>query len=153
MPHESLLLEIEEEGITLIELNFKGSAKGLYANKVIALSNKLQTEANKNSILVEELGHHFTSYGNVLDLSDIRNAKIERLARAWGYNRLIKVSDFIDAFKDGVRNRYELAEYLSVNEDFLEATIKYFSEKYGLYYKVGNFVIYFESLSFLEIWE
>lgn len=88
--------------------------------------------------------------GNILDQSDIVNKKQELRARAWGYKKLVNILDFINAYKNGIRNRYELAEYLGVTEEFLEDAIKQYQREYGLYCKVGNYYVYFNPLSILE---
>lgn len=67
-----------------------------------------------------------------MDQSRIENRKQERIARAWGYRKLVSVLDLINAKKEGIRNRYELAEYLDVTEEFIESTLKYYKEKYGI---------------------
>lgn len=153
MTYEDLLDEVDSEDILLIEMDFKGTSKGLYSDNVIALSNKLSTTAEKKSILVEELGHHHTSSGNILDLSALINRKQELRARNWGYAKSVGLLKLIEALRDGVRNRYELSEYLDVTEEYIEEAIKFYKTKYGLYHQVDNFVIYFEPLSVLEVWE
>ena len=39
--------------------------------------------------LAEELGHHYTTVGDILDQTNVSNRKQERLARVWAYNRRI----------------------------------------------------------------
>ncbi len=80
-------------------------------------------------------------------------SKQERIARAWGYKKLVGITKLIDAFKYGVKNRYELAEYLQVTEEYIEDALKFYKEKHGLYYKIDNYVVYFEPLAVMEVWE
>lgn len=153
MTFEDLLQEVEKEGIDFYENNCIGKLKGLYVDNTITLNSCLETEAEKKCVLAEELGHHFTSYGNIMDLSKIENRKQERRARAWAYDRLIGITGLINAYKHGCRNRYEIAEYLNVSEQFLEEAITYYNEKYGLYYKIDNYILYFNPLSVIEQFE
>ena len=150
MTYEDLLIRIEKEGIEYFENNYIGKMKGLYVDNTITINTNLDTEAEKKCVLAEELGHHFTSYGNIMDLSKIKNRKQERRARAWAYDRLIGITGLINAYKHGCRNRYEIAEYLNVSEQFLEEAITYYNEKYGLYYKIDNYILYFNPLSVIE---
>lgn len=126
--------------------------KGLYCDSCVALSSHISTEAEKTSILAEELGHHNTSYGIIIDQNDPGNRKQERLARVWAYRNVLQLEDFINAFKYGCRNRYEIAEYLDVTESFLDEAIASFQEQYGLYKSVGNYVIYFDPLGIFTIY-
>lgn len=101
--------------------------------------------------MVEELGHHYTSTGNILDMSVVQNRKQERQARIWAYNKQIGLRGLINAYEHGCRNRYEIADYLEVTEEFLEESIKCYREKYGVCTTVDNYVIYFEPLAVLQM--
>lgn len=144
--YESLLVEAEKERVKVIEVHFKSKRiKGLYIDGVIA-TNKNMDNKDKTCILAEELGHHYKSYGNILDQSIVTNRKEERKARIWAYRRLVSLSKLIEAFNSGVKNRYELSEYLGVTESFIEDALYYYYQKYGIYEKVGMYYIYFNPL-------
>ena len=150
MTYEDLLIEVEKEGIEYFENNYIGKMKGLYVDNIITLNSNIDTEAEKKCILAEELGHHFTSCGNIIDQSKLENKKQEKRARAWAYDKLVGVIGLINAYKDGCRNRYEIAEYLNVSEQFLEDAVTYYREKYGLYYEIDNYIVYFNPLGVIE---
>lgn len=153
MTYERLLIEAEKEGIVVFENNYIGKLKGLYVDNTITINSNLKNSQEKLCILAEELGHHYKTVGNILDQSNIVNRKQERIARAWGYERLVGVESLINAYKYGVRNRYELAEYLGVTEEYIDDALKYYNQKYGLYYQLNNYIIYFDPLVVLKIWE
>lgn len=144
MGYEDLINEIEKDGIEVIEMKFKGKAKGYYSDNIIAINSNNKSNAEKYSTLAEEIGHHYTTYGNIADQSDVRNRKQEKRARNHAYERLIGIVELVNAFEHGVRGRYELAEYLNVTEEFLEHSIQHYREKYGVYYTIDNYIIYFE---------
>lgn len=150
MTYEDLLIKIEKEGIEYFENNYIGKMKGLYVDNTITLNSNIDTEAEKKCILAEELGHHFTSCGNIMDQSKIENRKQERIARAWAYDRLIGINGLINAYKYGCKSKYEIAEYLNVSEQFLEEATTYYNEKYGLYYEIDNYIVYFNPLGVIE---
>ena len=56
----------------------------------------------------------------------------------------------MNAYKSGVSNRFELAEYLGVTEDYIEDALDYYKGKYGPYYAIDNYVVYFDPLIVLE---
>lgn len=70
-------------------------------------------------MLAEELGHHYTSYGNILDLNKVENSKQEYKARLMAYNKLIGLKGIIDSFNAGCKTISEIAEYLGITEKFL----------------------------------
>ncbi|WIV11382.1 ImmA/IrrE family metallo-endopeptidase [Proteiniborus sp. MB09-C3] len=150
MTYEELVLEAENEGIEILENNRIVGMKGLYVDNTITLNSNLKTTIEKKCILAEELGHHYTSFGNIIDQSKVPNRKQERKARAWGYERIVSIQKLIDASKYGIRNKYELAEYINVTEEYLENVLSYYKEKYGLYYQFNNHIIYFDPLAVYE---
>lgn len=152
MNYENLLDDANDSRITLDEkYTFDSRLKGLYIDNNIALSSDLETSAEKSCILAEELGHHYTSSGNIIDMSIVANRKQELHARAWAYNRLIGLYGIINAYRSGCRNGYEIAEHLNITEEFLTEALQYYRNKYGLCTTIDNYVIYFEpSLGIFE---
>lgn len=132
------------DGIDVIEYTFENKTiKGLYCDGTAAIRKDLETTAEKACVLAEELGHHYTSVGNILDQSDPDNRKQERQARLWGYNKLVGLTGIINAFRAGCHNRYEVAEFLDVTEEYLQECIDCYQDKYGIYTIVNNYAIYF----------
>ena len=127
--------------------------KGFNIDGNVALNTSIESSTEKACVLAEELGHHYTTVGNILDQSKTENRKQERRARLWAYKRAFDLIDLVSAYKYGCRNRYELAEYLEVTEEFLQNALDTYREKYGLYTKVDCYVICFEPLGILEMYE
>jgi Zn-dependent peptidase ImmA (M78 family) len=154
MTYENLIIEAEKEGIEVYEHKFNTTRlKGLCTDNVITINSSVKTETEKKCVLAEELGHYYTSYGCILDRKDMRNLKQEKKAMGWAYEKLVPLEKFVAAYKAGVRNRYELSEFLDVIEEFLEESIKYYKAKYGICVKCDEYIIYFEPLSILKIFK
>ena len=117
--------------------------KGFYINGNIAINTSVGTTAEKSCVLAEELGHHYNSVGNILDMTSFANRKQERQARLWAYNKQIGLIGLVRAFEHGCQNRFEIAEYLEVTEEFLEECIECYRNKYGICKQVDNYVVYF----------
>lgn len=151
--YETLLSNAHKDHITVIEnYPFASSRlKGLYSDNIIALNKDMKTETERKCVLAEELGHHYTSYGDITNMHNTTNRKQELHARHWAYRSQFDLVDLISAYKYGCRNRYELAEHLNITEDFLIDAINYYKTQYGLYAKVDRYVIYFEPLGVLEL--
>lgn len=144
MNYESLLIEAERRGITVKEKNMHISLKGIYKNNKILINLKNSTDFEKKCILSEEIGHHETSHGNILDSNNIANIKQEFRARRWGYEYTIKLEDLIKAYEDGAVNSYEIAEYLGVTEQHLINAIDNYKKRHGILKETEKHIIYFE---------
>lgn len=141
--YEYLQDEACEDGIDVIDYTFHSNRiKGLYCDGVVAIREDM-TIPEKTCALAEELGHHKTSVGNILDMTSAINRKQERQARLHGYNRLIGLVGIIHAFNAGCQNKYEIADFLDVTEEYLEECISCYRDKYGVYTTVDNYIIYF----------
>lgn len=141
---EHLEDEACRDGIDVISREFKSDRiKGLYCNGTIGINSEIDTTAEKLCILAEELGHHYTSAGDIVDMSDSGNRKQERQARLWGYNKLIGLTGIVRAFQDGYRDRHEIAERLEVTEEYLQECIDCYRDKYGVYTEFDKYIIFF----------
>ena len=141
MKYNTLLEEANAEGLSIKERPFN-TYDGRIKGKNIYLRKDMNT-TEKACVLAEELGHYYTTVGNILDMSVVSNRKQERQARLWAYNKQIGLTGLIKAYEAGCTNRYETAEYLEVTEEFLEECIQCYREKYGEYKIVDNYTIYF----------
>ena len=143
--YEELQEEACNDGIEIIDNYAYKSERisGLYCDSTIALSKNLKRTTEKKCVLAEELGHHYTSVGNILDMTSFANRKQERQARLWAYNKQIGLIGLVRAFEHGCQNRFEIAEYLEVTEEFLEECIECYRNKYGICKREDNYVVYF----------
>lgn len=98
---------------------------GIYINGEIYI-NKDRDTTTKLETLAEEIAHHEITYGNILDSSKTMNRKYELKARRLANEILVSLNDIIEAFKYGVHNLFELAEYLEVTEEFILNTIQHY---------------------------
>ncbi len=142
--YEKLEAEACEDGVEIISKEFKSDRiKGLYCDNTVALNIDLKTNAEKSCVLAEELGHHYTSTGNITDYKELANRKQELQARVWAYNKQIGLMGIVKAFEHGCRSLHESAEFLEVTEKFLKDAIDCYRSKYGHMVAVDNYVIYF----------
>lgn len=119
------------------------SLRGIYVNGNVAINTSVNNSIEKTCVLAEELGHHHTSVGNILDMDLTGNRKQERQARLWAYDKLIGLRRIVNAFQHGCQNRYEIAEYLEVTEDFLDECISCYRDKYGVGTTLDDYYIMF----------
>lgn len=140
--YEKLLMESDSHGLIVKEKALKYNDGRIKGNKIAI--RKDMTSIEKACVLSEELGHHYTTTGNILDMNNPVNRKQEQRARAWAYNKMIGLIGIIRAYENGCNYLYETADYLNVTEEFLSDALVYYKSKYGIYTTVDNYIIYFE---------
>lgn len=140
--YEILLDEAHSAGLLVKEKPLQSNDGRINGNR-IAIRRDIKTSRQKANVLAEELGHYYTSTGDIRDQSTLENRKQEHQARLHGYNRLIGLMGIIHAFNAGCQNKYEIADFLDVTEEYLEECISCYRDKYGVYTTVDNYVIYF----------
>ena len=150
MNYEALLDEAFQEGLIVKEKPLKYN-NGRIKGKRIAIRKDIDTSTEKACILAEELGHHHTSVGDILNMSDSGNRKQERQARLWGYNKLIGLTGIIRAYEAGCQNCHEIAEFLDVTEEFLQDCIETYRDKYGLGTEIDGYYVMF--IPHLTVWK
>ncbi|WP_018664585.1 ImmA/IrrE family metallo-endopeptidase [Heyndrickxia acidiproducens] len=144
--YEIFLEEAEREGVEVEEKKMKSeNIKGLYGDKTIWINRGL-TLVEKSCVLAEEMGHYYTSYGDILDQNTVTNRKQEKQARNWAYEKLISLEKIVQAYDFGATSRFEIADFLNVTEQFLIDAIQHYREKFGLFTRVGKHTIIFDPL-------
>lgn len=143
MTYEELLKEADSMGLIVKEKPLQSGDGRIYGNK-IAIRKDIPTQTEKACVLAEELGHHCTSSGNIIDQSIVFNRQQELRARMYGYNLNVGLIGIAKAFESGCRNLYEMAEFLGVTEEYLKEAIESYRKKYGVFTVVDNYLIYFE---------
>lgn len=142
MTYEELLIESDNNNLIAKEKELPISKGRIKGNRIAI--NKSLTETEKKCVLAEELGHYYTTVGDILDQSEINERKQELQARAWAYNRLIGFDGIIKAYLHGCRSLCETAEYLEVTEEFLNDALLHYKNKFGTYVETDRYIIFFE---------
>lgn len=110
--------------------------KGLYIDNVVYLS-PFQSKKELVGTVAEEIGHHLTTYGDIIDQDSIEKCQQEQKARDIGYMLAVSPKDIIDCYHERLEKVWECAEFLAVTEDTFTKAIKTYAKKYshGLIYK------------------
>lgn len=142
MTYEQLLIASDDLGLITKEKDLQAYDGRIKGNRV-AIRKSIPTDRKKACILAEELGHYFTTSGDILNDSPLA-IKQEHRARLWAYDLLIGLSGLVNAKEAGCQSPYEIAEYLNVTETFLNDCLQNYRDKYGTHVKYGNYVILFD---------
>lgn len=123
--YEKLLDEACENGLIVKEKPLQSGDGRIYNNR-IAIRESIKTTTCKACVLAEELGHYYTSVGNILNQDSSNNRKQERLARKWAYEKITPIENILFAATDGHTELWDMAEYLDVDEEFLTEALKHY---------------------------
>lgn len=103
---EQLEQEACDNGITVDYIDFKSDRLcGLYIDGSIAIKEGMISSKTADTI-AEELGHHYTSVGNILKQDTINARKQERTARLWSYNKRIGLTGILSSFQNHCAKTY-----------------------------------------------
>ena len=150
MTYESLLVDADCQGLIVKEKPLKYNNGRIKGNR-IAIRKDIETTTEKSCVLAEELGHHYTSVGNILDMSVVENRKQEQQARLWAYDKMIGLPGIIKAYKARrIESPIEMANYLDVTEEFLIEALNCYKSKYGQCVRLGHYYIMFDPLAVIE---
>lgn len=122
---------VKRENISIEDFKMKNKAiiEQIDKEYYIGLNySKIKSITEEKELLAEELGHYYCNafYNSNSDFSTI--SKKEYRANKWKCTVLVSVNDFKDAFKKGLKNVYEIAEYLNLSEDTVAFAYNYYKE-------------------------
>ena len=105
MIYENLLMEYEKN-LIIKEKPLKAYDGRIKGNRILIRND--MTRRKKCCVLAEEIGHYYTTVGNILDQSNDGKRKQELQARLWAYNKLIsKRRPDCDRNKYGTQVKFE----------------------------------------------
>ncbi len=148
---KNLQSHIDQECLEVIDTKLPGTKlKGLYIDGTIVMDTSIETESEYRCVLSEELGHHYTSDGNIIDYKSIESQRQEDRANRWALNEILPLEAFVEAYNHGCRNKFEIADFLFITEDFLEKAVNHYKSKHGGYVSVGEHAICFDPLGIMR---
>lgn len=149
--YETLLKEADSLGLIVKEKPLRYNNGRIKGNR-IAIRKDIETTAEKACVLAEELGHYYTAVGDIIDQSSTGNRKQEMQGRILAYNKQVGLRGIIDAYLHNCQNLFETAEYLGVTEEFLNDSLTYYTNKYGVCTQLDNYIIFFQpSIGVMEL--
>ena len=116
---------------------------------VISIDYSVDNQNEVACVLAEEVGHYYTSSGNLLTDSDLHKSivrKQENIAKRWAFKYMVSLSDLINAHNASCQTLNEVAEFLNITEEFLRDAAQAYENIYGSYILHQGFKIYFNPL-------
>lgn len=93
-------------------------------------SSRRFSKIEEKALLMHELGHCQTGSFYCDGASELVRAKCEKKADAWAIEHFLPYDKIIEAYKSGITNNYELAEYFEVSEQYVSKAIEYYRQRY-----------------------
>ncbi|MDF2886707.1 MAG: hypothetical protein K0R23_1092 [Lacrimispora sp.] len=151
MNYDILLEEADSDGIMIKEKPLIANDGRIKGDQILIRQDL--SGRQKACVLAEELGHYYTTAGDILDQSEVSNRKQERTARLWAYNKMITLEKLVAAKESDCRNSFEIAEHLEVTEEFLLEALECYRAKYEKGLQKNNYLILFEPFNIYKMAE
>ncbi|MET3658123.1 ImmA/IrrE family metallo-endopeptidase [Sporosarcina psychrophila] len=144
MRYDTLVLEYPQLLIIEVKDIPKGLA-GLYTDNMI-LIDKYRGRYEKHCILAEEIGHHETTYGDITNLKNVRERKLELVARRWGYEKIVSLDKLIECYEMGYKSLEEVCTHLEITASYLKKSVDHYSSRHGISIHHNGYRIGFDPL-------
>lgn len=128
---EELLDEYDDKVSITFDKNMPKKLAGLYSSVRGILLNADLTQNKYHSVLAEEIGHYETTVGDIIDLTNIQNKKLEIIARRWGYKKIVTLDDLIECYEKYITTVEEICAHLEIVPEFLKECLVHYRQQYG----------------------
>lgn len=127
--------------------NLKFSFRGDFPPKLggLTIDDKIYINKNKSNvdqyqILLEELAHHETSYGDIVKEETWDERQQEHYARTLALERAVTLDGLIYCFTNGLWNLEEMADYFNVTGKFVLEALDNYRAKKGILFKYHGYL-------------
>lgn len=124
--------------------------KGLYIDNTVYL-NQNQSAPELYSTVAEEIGHHLTSHGDIIDQSVADSRRQEKKARYVASLMIVSLEGLISCYEEGLVYDYECADFLEVTLTAFKEAIELYQEKMRLNFVYNGYHFSFEVTGSLNI--
>ena len=145
-------LKIHEIDLVLDKLKGYYKKNRQHPNGIVYLNENFDYYV-QNGALAEEIGHHETSYGNLLGAYNksskdhIDKLKQEHRAKRFGYQLAIPLDKLISCYRKGLWGDLDaMCHYIEVDRQYFAKAIEDYKKKYGEYVAYKGYLIHFQPL-------
>ncbi|MBK3493478.1 ImmA/IrrE family metallo-endopeptidase [Viridibacillus sp. YIM B01967] len=149
MSYEALIAQYKHLIITESILMPKGLS-GLYIDNQILINKRLSLY-EKHCVLAEEIGHYETTYGDITKLEDVKNQKLELVARRWGYEKIVSLDKLIECYVTDHTTVEDICLHLEITPQYLHNAIEKYQQRYGLSTIYNGYRIFFDPLNMEKV--
>lgn len=147
---EKLRSLIPEVDISYDYLMPKGLS-GLYYDKNIKL-NATNDYYTNVSVLAEEIGHYYTSVGDITNYENVDNMRQELRARREAIKLILPLESIIGCYESGHwGDIYAMCLHLEIDRSYFTEAIEDYKKKFGSYVEYDGYLIEFEPLEIRRV--
>ena len=147
MLNEILKQEMQELGVTLHRVRFRGRMRFVTVGKTIFISSALQQPAEENAVFARALGHQHTCTANLLAAEPLERRKYEYLADRWATRKVMPLEKLVFAFQNGLRRTDEYCTFLEITPCFFSRGLSVYQNIYGQGTHCGGYSLEFDPFS------
>ncbi|WP_313627549.1 ImmA/IrrE family metallo-endopeptidase [Enterococcus italicus] len=115
---------------------------GLYVDNHIYL-NPRQSPQQLAGTIAEEIGHHLTTVGDIIDQDTNLKRKQEQLARDIGATLVVSPADIINCYEYGCKTIDECVAYLNITRQVFDYAISYYARRFNGIKTENGYTIFF----------
>lgn len=150
MQNFEMLMSQHDDITYIFDRNMPNKHKGLYIDNTVYL-NQNQSAPELYSTVAEEIGHHLTSYGDIIDQSVTDSRRQEKKARYVASLMTVSLEGLIECSENGLKYDWECAEYLEVTIVAFKEAIELYQEKFGMTFNHEGYRFSFATAGTLDI--
>ncbi|MEO1772947.1 ImmA/IrrE family metallo-endopeptidase [Candidatus Enterococcus ferrettii] len=140
--YEDLLDDVYKE-VPVLEMDLsEHEDKAFYYRNAIFIDRNLPA-IKKREHLYEEYAHFLYTVGDISNQDRTDNRKQETLARNRAMSMSINLESIIDSYNQGLREYWEVAEYLGFSVAYVYKSVQEIKKIYGLIIEYKNYVLKF----------
>lgn len=128
-----------------------------HPNGIVLLNDNFDCYV-QNGILAEEIGHHETTYGKILDAyttdsqNHINDLRQELKARRRGYELAVPLQKLIDCYEHGTwGNVHNMCLSMEIDRSYFQKVIEDYKVRYGPFVECNGYVINFTPLDIEKV--
>ena len=117
---------------------------------VIVINENICSQSDQYGIIAEELGHHYTTTGNLLSDKTSTKASVRKqeiIARRWAFKYTVSLSGIVEAHQAGARSLHEMAEHMGIEGRFLKEALESYEMIYGKSTEYAEHTVHFDPVS------
>lgn len=140
--YEELLDDFYKE-VPVLEMDLsEHEDKAFYYRNAIFIDRSLTTE-KKREHLYEEYAHYLYTVGDISNQDNPDNRKQENLARNRAMIMSISLEDIIASYNQGLREYWEVADYLGFSVRYVYKSVQEIKKAYGLTIDYKDYILKF----------
>ena len=105
--------------------------------------NPRQSPQQLVGTVAEEIGHHLTTVGNIIDQDTNLKRKQERQARDIGASLVVSLADIIDCYENGCKTIDDCVNHLGVTKQVFNDAISYYTRRFNGIKTENGYTIFF----------